>query len=63
MWRPRYTLALGRLVGSLLYGVSARDPIILCGVCVVLLGVGLLASVLPAWRAMRVDPVEALRAE
>ncbi len=56
-------LILGRLVASLLYGVSAHDPIVLAAVAVVLLAVGLLAAALPAWRAAKVDPVRALGAE
>jgi predicted permease len=56
-------LALGRLVASLLYGVSARDPITMAVSVLVLLGAGAVAGLLPAWRASRVDPVVALRAE
>ena len=56
-------LALGRLVASLLYGVSAHDPLVMVTVALVLLAVGLLASVVPAWRAARVDPVKALGVE
>jgi ABC-type lipoprotein release transport system permease subunit len=56
-------LVLGRLVASLLYGVTARDPLVMITAAAVLLTVGLVASVLPGWRATRVDPVAALRAE
>ena len=56
-------LAAGRLIASLLYGVSPRDPFVLAAVSVVLLVVAAVASLVPAWRASRVDPVEALRAE
>ncbi|HEY4100379.1 MAG TPA: ABC transporter permease [Gemmatimonadales bacterium] len=50
-----------RLLGSFLYGVTATDPITLGGSVLLLAFTGLLASVVPAWRAARVDPVDALR--
>jgi predicted permease len=56
------TLALSRFLASVVYGVSTTDPVTLVAVALVLLAVGLLASYDPARRAMRVDPVSALRA-
>jgi predicted lysophospholipase L1 biosynthesis ABC-type transport system permease subunit len=56
-------LATTRLLRSLLIGVAPSDPLSLVLVSVVLLGVVALASYLPAHRAARVSPVEALRAE
>jgi putative ABC transport system permease protein len=56
-------LALSRLLGAMLYGVGARDPVTFASVPVLLALVALVATLIPAWRAARVDPVIALRAE
>ena len=56
-------LVLGPYADPLLFGVSARDPLVLTGVAVTLVGVGILASLLPGLRATRVDPMEALRTD
>jgi predicted permease len=56
-------LAEGRLLESLLFGVSATDPTSLLLAPAVLLGVALVASYLPARKAVSVQPVEALRSE
>jgi ABC-type lipoprotein release transport system permease subunit len=50
-------------MGSLLYEIQPRDPATFIGVPVVLTAVALVASLLPALRAMRVDPIVALRTE
>ena len=56
-------LALARLISSLLYGIAPYDPVTLASVTLGLLVVAAVASWLPAMRAARIDPIEALRAE
>ncbi len=57
------SIAATRFIASLLYGVSPNDPLTFALVCAVLLAISLLARWIPARRAMRVDPMVALRHE
>jgi predicted lysophospholipase L1 biosynthesis ABC-type transport system permease subunit len=57
------TLLVARLLQSLLFGVSPRDPWIFAEVVLGVAGVGLLANFVPARRAAAVDPMQALRTE
>lgn len=54
-------LAASRLLGHLLFGVTASDPLTLAAVALALVAVAALAGYVPVRRAMRVDPMEALR--
>ena len=56
-------LALSRVMQSLLFGVGATDLVTFAGVAVLLVVVAFTASVIPAWRASRIDPQTALRCE
>jgi predicted permease len=56
-------LGTGQLLQGFLFGISGRDPLTLAGVSALMLVVAVVASTVPAWRAMRMDPVVALRAE
>ena len=57
------SLALTRLLKSLLYEVSATDPLIFGAVSLGLIAVSIVAMSIPARRATRVDPLDALRQE
>jgi putative ABC transport system permease protein len=56
-------LASARVLETLVFGVSASDPLTLAGVAATLAVVALMASLVPAYRASRFDPVKVLRAE
>jgi putative ABC transport system permease protein len=55
--------AFTQTLSGMLYGVSPMDPITFAGVVALVLGVAATAAFLPAWRASRIDPTEALREE
>ena len=57
------SLAFGRALSGLLFGVGPSDPLTLAGVVVLVVAVATLAAFLPALRASRIDPMEALREE
>jgi putative ABC transport system permease protein len=57
------SLALGRVLASVIYGVGARDTVTFTCVTALLLGVALFASAFPAYRATQVQPVRTLREE
>ena len=54
---------VARFLASLLFGVGTYDPVTFVGVALLLVGVAMAASYIPARRAMRVDPIVALRYE
>jgi ABC-type antimicrobial peptide transport system permease subunit len=52
-----------RLLGTLLYEVEAVDPLVFAVMSLMMVGIGVLASYMPARRASSVDPIEALRSD
>jgi len=57
------SIAVGRLLTTMLFGVGPADPRVFAGTAAVLVAAAALACVIPARRATRVDPMVALRAE
>jgi macrolide transport system ATP-binding/permease protein len=57
------TLVTSKFVGSFLYGMKPNDPLSLTLAVVIFLSVALLAGYMPAWKASRIDPVQAIRHE
>jgi len=56
-------LGLGYILRSLLFGLNPADPIVLVGTSLLVIAVAVLAACIPARRAAKVDPMEALRYE
>jgi len=56
-------LAFSRVLTSMLQGVSATDPLAYGGTMLILVGAALLACIVPAFRASRIDPTVAIREE
>jgi predicted permease len=57
------SLGVGQVMRDLLYEIKPLDPAVYAAVAATLLAVAVLACIVPAWRASRVDPIQALRAE
>lgn len=57
------SVAAGRLLAGMLYGVTPVDPVTYAAVLLLILAVATAASLFPAWRAARVEPVQVLRQE
>ena len=62
-WGSGCALLFGRVLGALLYDVKAADPMTLIGAAVLFAALALIACAVPAWRAARVNLMDALRHE
>jgi len=56
-------LAVSRTLAGLLFGITSTDPLTIIGASLILVLVAIVAALIPAWRASRVDPLVALRSE
>jgi ABC-type antimicrobial peptide transport system permease subunit len=56
-------LAMGRVLGTQLYGISSNNPVVLAGAVLLLAAFALAAVIAPARRASSIDPVETLRSD
>jgi putative ABC transport system permease protein len=56
-------LATTRLMSALLFGVKAVDPVVFAAMSLMMIGIGMLASYMPARRASSVDPIVSLRSD
>ena len=57
------SVAIGRLLATMLFGVNALDPLTFASVVIVVAATGFVSIAGPAWRAARIDPAEALRTQ
>jgi len=57
------SLALNQLMNSLLFAVSATDPLVYLLMATLVIAIGLVASSIPARRATKIDPIQTLRSE
>jgi ABC-type antimicrobial peptide transport system permease subunit len=58
-----FAAGFAKLLSGVLYGVSATDTVTVAGVVLIVLAVSMVASLMPAIRAARVEPMQALREE
>jgi putative ABC transport system permease protein len=56
-------IGFGRIAQSMLYQLKGSDPLVFCGATIILVLISLIAGLLPARRASKIDPIQALRYE